>query len=100
MQVAGRWLVTRATRVAVAAAGLLALLALQPEPARRGAGGATHVAAHARALALSEQARRYLLLPYRAFPTELMGSMVGDVRGQPGFVRRIAPAGGDPQQSR
>ncbi len=99
MQVAGLWLVTRATRAAVAAAGLLALLALQPEPARRGAGSATLVAAHARALVLSEQARRYLLLQYRAFPTEFMGCMIGDVRGNAVFVRRIAPADVEPGQS-
>jgi len=99
MQVAGLWLVTRATRAAVAGAGLLALLALQPVPARHGIAGATLVAAHARALVLSDQARRYLVLQYRAFPTEFMGCMIGDVRGNAVFVRRIAPADVEPGQS-
>jgi hypothetical protein len=101
MQVAGLWLVRRATRAALAAAGVLALLALQPEPARlvgaaaaRGARGA-----HARALVLSDQARRYLLLQYRSYPTEFMGCLIGEIHGNAVIVSRIAPADVDPMQS-
>jgi hypothetical protein len=107
MQVAGLWLVRRATRAALAAAGVLALLALQPEPARwvGGAGGAGGAAArdgrgaHARALVLSDQARRYLLLQYRSYPTEFMGCMIGEIHGNTVIVSRIAPADVDPPQS-
>src|SRR6266702_348044 len=91
MQVVGLWLVTRATRAALAAAGLVALLALQPEPARAGA--------HARALVLSAQARRYLVLEYRSYPTEFMGCMIGEIHGNAVIVQRIAPADVEPAQS-
>jgi hypothetical protein len=99
MQVAGLWLVTRATRAALAAAGFVALLALQPEPARLVEAAATRAGTHARALVISELARRYLLLQYRSYPTEFMGCMIGDVRGNAVFVRRIAPADVEPTQS-
>ncbi|HYT05511.1 MAG TPA: Mov34/MPN/PAD-1 family protein [Gemmatimonadales bacterium] len=99
MQVAGLWLVRRATRAAVAAAGLMALLALQPEPARPIGAVTARAGAHARALVLSDQARRYLALQYRSYPTEFMGCMIGDIRGNAVFVRRIAPADVDPPQS-
>ena len=101
MQVAGLWLVRRATRAALAAAGVLALLALQPEPARWVGGAAARDGrgAHARALVLSDQARRYLLLQYRSYPTEFMGCMIGEIHGNTVIVSRIAPADVDPPQS-
>jgi hypothetical protein len=98
MQAAGLWVLARTTRVAAAAAGLITLLALQPEPARFSAVAATRVS-HARALVLSEQARRYLVLQYRSFPTEFMGCMIGEMHGNAVIVHRIAPADVDPKQS-
>jgi len=98
MQAAGLWILARATRAAAAAAGLLTLLALQPEPARLTAVASVRVS-HARALVLSEQARRYLILQYRSFPTEFMGCMIGEVHGNAVIVHRIAPADVDPKQS-
>jgi hypothetical protein len=52
-----------------------------------------------RLLVLSDQARRFLALEYRAFPTEFMGCMIGTVRGEVVMVERIAPADVDPAQS-
>ena len=52
-----------------------------------------------RDLVLSDQARRYLTLQYRAYATEFMGCMIGDVRGTMVIVRRIAPADVAPGQS-
>ena len=52
-----------------------------------------------RTLILSDQARRFLLLQYRGFPTEFMGCMIGEVQGQTIVVKRIAPADVDPGQS-
>lgn len=98
MQMAGLWLLTRTTRVAVAAAGLMVLLALQPEPARLVEAPAIR-SSHARALVLSEQARRYLALTYRSYPTEFMGCMIGEIHGNAVIVHRIAPADVEPQQS-
>src|SRR5207247_2702959 len=49
----------------VAVAGLMFLLALQPEPAGISSDRSD---SHARALILSDQARRYLTLQYRSFP--------------------------------
>ncbi|PYO77746.1 MAG: hypothetical protein DMD67_06155, partial [Gemmatimonadetes bacterium] len=43
-----------------------------------------------RALVLSDQARRFLLLQYRGYPTEFMGCMIGSVRGRAVVVDRIA----------
>ena len=100
MRVGGRlWLVMRASRAAVAAAGLLALLALQPEPARLVEAASARAGLHARALVLSSQARRYLALQYRSYPTEFMGCMIGEISGNAVLVRRIAPADVDPAQS-
>ncbi len=99
MQVVGLWLVTRATRAALAAAGLVALLALQPEPARVVAAASARAGAHARALVLSAQARRYLVLEYRSYPTEFMGCMIGEIHGNAVIVQRIAPADVEPAQS-
>jgi JAB domain-containing protein similar to deubiquitination enzymes len=97
MQMAGLWLRTRATRAAVATAALMVLLALQPEPARLVE--AAPSSGHARALVLSEQARRYLSLSYKSYPTEFMGCMIGEIHGNAVIVRRIAPADVEPQQS-
>jgi len=52
-----------------------------------------------RTLVLSDQARRYLALQYRAYPTEFMGCMVGEIRGTTAIIQRIAPADVDPTQS-
>src|SRR5216117_3973845 len=91
MQARRTWLF--ATRGMVAAAGLMFLLALQPEPA-----GITsdRSNSHARALIVSDQARRYLLLQYRAYPTEFMGCMIGEIHWNAVIVRRIAPADVEP----
>src|SRR2546422_871434 len=59
-----------------------------------GAGGTV-----ARKLILSDQARRYLALQYRSYPTEFMGCMIGEAHGGAVVVRRIAPADVDPAQS-
>jgi len=98
MQAAGVWLLARAARATVAAAGLMALLALQPEPARLMAVASAR-GSHARALVLSDQARRYLALQYRAYGTEFMGCMIGEVHGNAVVVQRIAPADVEPRQS-
>lgn len=99
MQVARVWLQTRVTRAAVAAAGLMTLLALQPEPARPIGWASVRGGSHARALVLSDQARRYLALQYRSYGTEFMGCMLGEVRGNAVIVQRIAPADVEPAQS-
>src|SRR6266851_956346 len=77
------------------ALGLVALLAARtasPRPLRAASDDT-------RALVLSDQARRYLALQFRAFATEFMGCMIGDVRGAVVLVRRIAPADVEPAQS-
>src|SRR2546428_6497010 len=74
-------------RAAVATAGVVALLMLHLGAA--GAVGA--VSMTARALVVSDQARRYLTLAYGS-PTEFMGCMIGQGHGPVGFVQRIAPA--------
>src|SRR2546425_9239438 len=89
MQARRTWLF--ATRGVVAAAGLMVLLALQPEPAGL-IEASNRVGSHARALILSDQARRYLSLQYRSYPTEFMGCMIGEIHGGAVVVRRIAPA--------
>src|SRR3989440_13043725 len=98
MQAAGLWLLRRATRAVAAAAGVTALLALQPEPARL-MGVASVRASHTRALGLSEQARRYLILQDRAFPTEFMGCMIGEGHGNAVIGARNGPADVEPRQS-
>lgn len=97
MQAAGVWLLGRATRATLAGAGLMALLALQPESARLVA--VTRGTSHARALVLSDQARRFLALQYRSYGTEFMGCMIGELRGNAVIVQRIAPADVAPAQS-
>src|SRR5713101_34128 len=72
-----------------------AVLALHPAPPRLI--GAPLRQAHT--LVLSDQARRFLALEYRAFPTELMGCMIGEARGSVVRVQRIAPADVDPAES-
>src|SRR2546421_3002454 len=102
MQVVGGWVLRGGGRVGVATAGLMVLLALQPEPTRRVEAAAARVVPSAKAvrtLVISEQARRFLVLQYRSFPTEFMGCMIGEVRGRTVIVHRIAPADVDPPQS-
>ena len=98
MQVAPQRFRTHVARAAIAAAGLMALLNARPESTRlaeaAGAGGTV-----ARKLILSDQARRYLALQYRSYPTEFMGCMIGEAHGSAVVVRRIAPADVDPAQS-
>src|SRR5207244_6433166 len=75
MQAVGVWVLTRGGRVVAMTAGLMVLLALQPEPARpvqTAAAGVAPNAKAARTLIISEQARRYLVLQYRSFPTEFI----------------------------
>jgi hypothetical protein len=83
-------------------AGLLAPSALLP-PCSHAQGPAAVAAAQPeeapRVLILSDQARRFLALQFRAFRTELMGCMIGVVRGRVVLVERIAPADVDPGQS-
>lgn len=95
----GLWLLARAGRAAVAAAGVTALLALQPEPARVAGAVSARAGVHTGALVLSEQAQRHLTLQFRSYPTEFMGCMIGEIRGNTVLVLRIAPADVDPPQS-
>ena len=92
----------RVIRPLGAVVGVMSLLALQPEPARLAGsapGARADDAPAARVLILSDQARRYLALQYRAFATEFMGCMIGEVRGRAVVVSRIAPADVDPVHS-
>src|SRR2546428_8226320 len=92
----------RVLRPLGATLGIVSLLALQPEPARLARSAAAHElsAANApRALVLSEQARRFLLLQYRSFSTEFMGCMIGEVQAGVVVVKRIAPADVEPEES-
>lgn len=95
----GAAMFTRAMRALAAATGLMVLLALQPEPARLIEAASMRSGSHARALIFSDQARRYLALQYRGYPTEFMGCMIGELRGNAVLVNRIAPADVDPAQS-
>ena len=97
MQVRRTWFL--ATRSVVALAGLMVLLALQPEPAGLIETASGRAGSHARALILSDQARRYLSLQYRSYPTEFMGCMIGEIHGNAVIVRRIAPADVEPGHS-
>src|SRR2546427_6923037 len=89
MQARRPWLF--ATRGVVAAAGLVVLLALQPEPAGL-IEAAGRPRTHARALILSRQARPYLTLPYRSSPTEVMGCLIGENHRHAVILRGVAPA--------
>src|SRR5207249_7748569 len=95
MEGIGVRLLKRVARAAVPAAGLLALGVLQLHHARLA--GATPV--RARALVVSDQARRLLVLQYQSYPTEFLGCMIGAVRGNAVIVQRIAPADVDAPQS-
>ena len=102
MQALGVWVLGRVGRAVAVTAGLMMLLVLQPEPVRplevaseTGVSSAIVV----RTLILSEQARRYLALQYRAYPTEFMGCMIGEIQGDAVVVSRIAPADVDPAKS-
>src|SRR6266550_4484476 len=97
MQVRRTWILT--TRSVMAVAGLMVLLALQPEPAGLTEVASNRAGSHARALILSDQARRYLALEYRSYPTEFMGCMIGEIHGNAVIVRRIAPADVEPGHS-
>lgn len=86
--------------------GAMALLVVQPKSAlverplaRAGTAAKAKHGLAAETLVLSDQARRYLLLHYRSYPTEFMGCMVGEMRGRSVVVLRIAPADVDPAQS-
>lgn len=96
MRVGKAALVETVIRRVAGTAGFMALLALQPGPATAGPGGEPPAV---QALVISEQARRYLVLQYRAFSTEFLGCMIGEVRGSTVVVRRIAPADVEPSQS-
>jgi len=87
-----------ATAVAGLALLLMPLLGHVPNVASA-AGQEPAPSQAARVLVLSDQARRFLLLQYRGFPTEFMGCMIGEVHGRTVMVRRIAPADVDPTQS-
>jgi hypothetical protein len=91
-------LLARMARIGAGAAGLMVLLALQPESTPLIV-AAPRDGAHARALILSDQARRYLALQYRSFPTEFMGCMIGEIHGNAVLVHRIAPADVEPRLS-
>jgi len=67
-------------------------------PARSSA-QASAITAHPMLLSFSGQAQRFLALQYRAFATEFMGCLLGEVRGDTVLVERIAPADVDPAQS-
>jgi hypothetical protein len=92
-------------RAVAVTAGLMALLVLEPEPPPLVQAASAHVVpggpspSPLRALILSDQARRYLALQYRSYPTEFMGCMIGEIRGQTVLVRRIGPADVEPSQS-
>ena len=96
----------KAPRILAGAAGLTLLLGLEPEGARLMAKREArtvpaHVVAHVAAsgVVLSGQARRFLALQFKAYPTEFMGCMIGEQRGNTIVVRRIAPADVDSAQS-
>jgi hypothetical protein len=95
----GTWM--RVLRPFGATLAVVFMLALQPEPARMaGSAAARELAANApRSLVFSDQARRFLLLQYRAFSTEFMGCMIGEMRDGVVVVDRIAPADVAPEAS-
>jgi hypothetical protein len=102
VRVARARLLSSIWRPVVATAALAALLGLQPGRARLvqvASGQGIPAASAARTLIVSDQARRYLALQYRSYPTEFLGCMIGEVRGHTILVRRIAPADVDPSQS-
>ena len=101
-------------RAGLVATSIVAVLAIRPglvEPLERGgarmgppirassgrAAAAASIPVHA--LVLSEQARRYLELQYRSYPTEFMGCMIGTIERGAVVVQRIAPADVEPSRS-
>jgi hypothetical protein len=95
----------KAPRILAGAAGVMLLLGLEPEGPRVAERAeartvsAAHEAAAAASVVLSGQARRYLALQFKAYPTEFMGCMIGERRGNVVVVRRIAPADVDSAQA-
>lgn len=82
--------------------GLMVLFAVEPEVlpfTNWGEARATARGHGAHALVLSAQARRFLVLQYKSYPTEFMGCMIGETRDGTIFVQRIAPADVDPPKS-
>jgi hypothetical protein len=92
-----------APRLIAGGAGVLLLLGLEPEgprlTERAEARTVPTVHAAANAVVLSGQARRYLALQFKVYPTEFMGCMLGERRGNTIVVQRIAPADVDSAQS-
>ena len=105
-------------RAGLLATGIVAVLAIRPQivqPVQRGERGdaptrlsplragtaraATPAPIPVHALVLSEQARRYLELQYRSYPTEFMGCMIGTIERGTVVVQRIAPADVEPSRS-
>jgi hypothetical protein len=102
-------------RAGLVATGIVAVLAIHPEivqPGERASAprlsplrgrGTVHAPApppiQVHALVLSEQARRYLDLQYRSYPTEFMGCMIGTIERGVVLVQRIAPADVAPSHS-
>src|SRR2546427_365065 len=96
MQRVSVWLLTRTGRVVLATAGLMMLLALQPESVRFAQSAsppsAIASAGATRTLTLSARSPRFLTLQGRSVPTGVMGGMIAEGLGQTGNVRRIDPA--------
>lgn len=96
-----RTLRARAVRTGLAATGIVIALVIRPDPVATGAPRATpsRPTPAIRALEVSEQARRWLELQYRSYPTEFMGCMIGSVEHSAVRVSRIAPADVEPARS-
>jgi hypothetical protein len=92
-----------AVRFLVGLGGAALLLGLEPErahfPEKAEARTAPVAHAAANAVVLSGQARRYLALQFKAYPTEFMGCMIGEQKGNAIVIRRIAPADVDSAQA-
>jgi JAB domain-containing protein similar to deubiquitination enzymes len=101
-------------RAGLVATGIVAVLAVRPDIVQPGERGDAPMVAPPRAstgraakaapipvhtLVLSEQARRYLELQYRSYPTEFMGCMIGTIERGVVLVQRIAPADVEPSRS-
>ena len=105
---------THVVRAGLVATSIVLVLAGRPEIVQPGERGSAPRAAPLRAspgrtaaavpipvhaLVLSEQARRYLELQYRSYPTEFMGCMIGTIERGTVLVERIAPADVEPSRS-
>jgi len=100
-------------RAGLVASGIVAVLAVRPglvqpgqsqgapraTPLRTSPGRAAPAPIPVHALVLSEQARRYLELQYRSYPTEFMGCLIGMITRGTVLVERIAPADVEPARS-